>query len=134
MNQGGETKFYLNPMIMIRLIIFPILFCIMFIDCGQKNKQPLIQNKTNDTILFNKSIISVIPFDTTDLWLSKEKGVPATLSNRELQNIEKLLTNSINVHNSKQDTTKSFSEFINFCLVECCAKDESLIAVKSKYQ
>ena len=99
-----------------------LLFCTLLFACAQTNsanqKEPIIKPviKRYDTIPdtplnFDTSIIAILSIDTAYVWLFKNT-TSINLVNKDLQTIDRLLSDCINAHNKKQDTTKKFSEFI----------------------
>jgi hypothetical protein len=66
----------------------------------------------NERLVFDTSKIVILPIDSSNHWVFKD-AIPMQLTNRDLQAVNTILNNCINAHNSKQDTTKEFSEFID---------------------
>lgn len=89
------------------LIFFEAISC-------RQNKS---SNKTPDTtakqqLSFDTSKIAILPIDTSDHWLFKDAD-PMRLTNQDLKSLDKLFNDCIQTHNSKQDSTKEFNEFID---------------------
>jgi hypothetical protein len=104
---------------MTKLNVLLILFCSQLFACGQNNpsRNRKSINKTSNTITtaqlsFDTSSIAFLPIDTANPWLFKGATL-LNLTNQDLEVIDRLLSDCINVHNSNQDTTKEFSEYID---------------------
>ena len=100
-----------------------LLFCVLLFACAQTNstnqKVPIIKPPiTNldtlpDTpVNFDTSKIAILRVDTAYVWLFKNT-TSINLVNKDIQTIDRLLSDCINAHNKKQDTTKKFSEYID---------------------
>ncbi len=95
----------------------------IIVSCGESSTS----NKKNDTlngehqptdttpatgILYDTSRIAVLQAESNISWVIKD-AKPATLTQQDIQAIDQLLTNCIALHNTKQDSTKRFSEYID---------------------
>jgi len=113
---------------MTKLFIFLFSFCFILFACspsqgnsGHKNHNIdslKIDNAgivLNTKIFYDTSVIAILPIDTaTYAYQPLFKDVTSLkLTNRDLQIIDSLLSNCIVAHNSIQDTTKEFSEYID---------------------
>ena len=107
---------------MTKLCLSVFLFCLILFSCEQTQVSNQTHDKrevinTHDTnlnksLLIDTSNITILPIDTANVWVFKN-ATALQLTNQDLQTIDKLLTDGINANNSKQDTTKRFSEYIN---------------------
>jgi hypothetical protein len=108
---------------MTQLNIFMFLIFSAVCSCGQSNSVDRkvdnianLNNKTDTTPITqfhpDTSIIAILPIDQVNHWLFKDIKAMA-LTNQDLNKIEQVLRDCINKHNTKQDTTKQFSEFID---------------------
>jgi len=113
-----ETSFSLHLLDMTRLNILVFLFSLSLFACrpNHSSNQNDNVNKVNnsDTALtrqlyFDTSKIAILPIDTANPWLFKD-AAPLNLTNQDIETIDKLLSDCIRAHNTKQDTTKEFSE------------------------
>ncbi len=116
-----ETSFASHLLDMTRLNVLLVLCCLMSFSCEQNNSASKSQviNKSNisDTISikqlsFDTSKIAFLPIDTANPWIFKE-ATSLSLTNQDLEVIDKLLSACIKVHNDKQETKKEFSEYID---------------------
>ena len=93
--------------------IFVLLILIGAVSCGQnKPSTKAFDTTVKEKLVFDTSKIALLPIDTSDRWLFKDAN-PVNLTNKDLKAVDKVLNDCINAHNSKQDTTKKFSEYIN---------------------
>jgi hypothetical protein len=108
-------------MTQLKLLLF--LFCAVPYACGQRhstnsqNNNNTSLNKGIDTTPKTRfypdtSIIAILPADKEKTWLFKD-ATTMKLTNEDLNKIEQLLSDCINKHNVKQDSTKLFSEYID---------------------
>jgi len=106
-----------------KLNILPFFYLLTLWACVQKRSSKKIDNisaykESSDDTLYNKqvwgdtSIIAILPIDTGFHWLF-ENAKPLDLSEKDLQTVDNILSDCIKIHNSRQDTTKQFSEYID---------------------
>ena len=98
---------------MAKLIIPLFLCCIIAFACGQANVSISHPAVAQEKLAYDTGRIAILPLDSIHgHWLfGKASGVQ--LTNGDLKIIDSLLNECINQHNSKQDTTKRFSEYID---------------------
>lgn len=108
---------------MFRLIFTNTLFYFVLLSCGQnsvpeqKKGIPKTQKTNKDTrpnkqIVIDTSEIVIIPIDRANSWLFKD-ATSMELTDQDLQTVDKLLMDCIRIHNTRQDSTKQFSEYID---------------------
>ncbi len=86
-----------------------IMLTIFLVSCGQtpvKEKQ----DQPTETIHVDNSVITVLPFDTTQYWFFKSHK-PTELTHDDLSKIERILIKCINDYNVEQE--KQFKEMVN---------------------
>jgi len=106
------TKFY----------YLSLFLCLILYSCGQTRisnqahdiSKPVYSKDTkiDEQLIVDTSKIAILPHDTSNHWVF-ENSVLFQLTNQDLQTIDGLLNDCINSNNSKQDTTKGLSEYIN---------------------
>ena len=78
------------------------LFLVITISCNQPAKHPEhVRKKIPVEFKLNKSDYAILPFDKSWTWIPK-KARPATLSEAELIEIEKVLEKAVKENNEKQ--------------------------------
>lgn len=80
--------------------------------CGQnKPSTKTFETTTSQQLNFDTGKIAILPVDTNHFLF--ENATAAPLTNQDLKSIGRLLSASVQTHNSKQDTAKEFNEFID---------------------
>jgi hypothetical protein len=102
---------------MTKLRFTPIIFSLIFFACAQNTTSRQATPAKQDTIInqqliFDTITIAILPIDTTYRWLFKD-ATSLQLTNEDLHSIDALLNACIKVHNSNQDSTNEYSEFID---------------------
>lgn len=108
---------------MIKLNILPLFYLLTFCACGQNSNSTKTDNisvsKSDSSATFHNtqvcgdtSVIAILPIDTSYHWLFKNV-TSLSLTDKDLQTVDNILTKCIKIHNNKQDTTKQFSEYID---------------------
>ncbi len=122
-----ETAFYLRLFLMLKICFLPLFLFLCFILCsckqtpvpeeaytGSKTVNPKDSN-SKEQLSMDTRKIAILPIDTSNHWTFKD-AVPFQVTNQDLQDlqeVDKLLHACIDSFNKTQDTTKTFSEYIN---------------------
>ncbi len=116
-----ESSCSLHPLKMTRIVL-SVLICSTCFACGQTHTSDkpdegskavaLKDTNLNKQLLFDISRIVILPIDTVNHRIFKNT-IALQLTNPDLQTTDQLLTDCINAHNSKQDNTQRFSEYID---------------------
>ena len=107
---GNPYGLHLLTMTKIATSLF--FFCFLVFSCGQNQVPHQKETTPHETLIYDTSKIAMLPIDTTNQWVFKG-ATPLQLRNQDLQTISQLLNDCISTHNTKQDTTKEFSEYID---------------------
>lgn len=108
---------------MIKINILLFFYLLTFCSCGQNSNSRktdnIIEAKGISNVILHDthvwedtSVIAILRLDTSYKWLFKNT-TSFILTNKDLQNVDKILTSCIKIHDEKQDTTRPFSEYID---------------------
>jgi hypothetical protein len=94
-----------------------MLFSLVFLACGQTKTSYQYAQLKQDTastkkLIFDTTKIAILPIDTTNKWVFKDVS-PLQLTDQDLHSIDTLLKDCLKIHNSKQDSTYEYSEYID---------------------
>ena len=116
-----ETTLHLCLSLMSKTCLPILLLCLTLCSCeqplvsgGAHTGSNTVNSKAPDSeepFIVDTSKIAILPVDTANYWLFKD-AVPFSITNGDLQEVDKLLQACIDSFNSTQDTTKRFSEYI----------------------
>ena len=105
--------FYSSHLLNMTKSSLAILIFIGTVSYGQnKSSNKTFGTTAKEHLLFDTSKMAILPIDTSDHWLFNGAN-PLQLTNQDLKSVDKIFNDCIQIHNSKQDTTKEFNEFID---------------------
>ena len=85
-----------------QFITFIIILTVCLSSCSQKRTESKDETLDKNSFPVDISVIAILPFDTAQFWVFKGCQ-PATLTNSDLSEIEKLLRKCIDEYNPEQE-------------------------------